>query len=211
MILRVVGSGVIIAFLVLNWMLPSLDMFERSSGEDVRVDVALTQLVVGERAPDVEFADLDGAAGANLSKLEVETVSLRSFEGERVLLVFERSADWCPFTKVRLLEMKKALEEVPDLQIIWVMAAQQIGERTWRLVEEFGLRGRVRILADDQSNVIRQLGLLKPEPELIEEGVPHPTTVLLDREGIVRFVDIRADYQHRLDPAVLLAALETVE
>ena len=53
--------------------------------------------------------------------------------------------------------------------------------------------------------------MLKSEPEVIEEGVPVPTTVLLDREGIVRFIDVREDYHVWLDPSVVLAALDEIE
>jgi len=58
--------------------------------------------------------------------------------------------------------------------------------------------------------LIRELGLLKPEPDMMEEGVPHPTTVLVDREGVVRFIDVREDYHYWLDPGVLVAALDSL-
>jgi hypothetical protein len=47
-------------------------------------------------------------------------------------------------------------------------------------------------------------------PEEIEAGVPHPTTYLLDREGVVRFVDVRRDYQMWLDPTLVREALAEV-
>ena len=47
--------------------------------------------------------------------------------------------------------------------------------------------------------MIRQLGLLKSNPEVIEEGVPVPTTIVLDRQGIVRFIDVRRSQIRNLD------------
>ena len=41
----------------------------------------------------------------------------------------------------------------------------------------------------------------------MEEGVPHPATYVIDRLGIVRFVDIREDYHIWIDPEPVLAAL----
>jgi hypothetical protein len=46
---------------------------------------------------------------------------------------------------------------------------------------------------------------------MMEEGVPHPTTLLIDRKGIVRFVDVREDFQTWLDRDVRGAALDSME
>ena len=59
--------------------------------------------------------------------------------------------------------------------------------------------------------MIRTLGVLNPDAEPMEEGVPHPTTILLDREGIVRFVDVRRDYHSWLDPNRILSELAGIE
>ena len=102
------------------------------------------------------------------------------------------------------------LEETPDLAILWVMADNQINPRSLSFIEEKGLRSRVRFLSDEGSAAIRRLGLLKQDPEPIERGVPHPTTYLLDREGVVRFVDARLDYHIWLDPALLAKELARI-
>ena len=102
------------------------------------------------------------------------------------------------------------MEESPDLEILWVMADNQINERTLLFIDENGLRDRVHFLVDQDSRSIDQLGLRKEDPESIEEGVPHPTTYLLDRSGVVRFADHRRDYHIWLDAELLkreLAAL----
>ena len=108
------------------------------------------------------------------------------------------------------MELRRALESVPDLAIVWVMANTQINPRALVFIAENGLRDRVQFWVDPDSRVIRQLGILKPDPEAIEAGVPHPTTYLLDADGVIRFVDVREDFHIWLDLAVLtpeLAAL----
>ncbi len=97
-----------------------------------------------------------------------------------------------------------------DLVVLYVMAEPQINEKTRRFVEELGLRERVRFLADPESALIDQLALRKPNPEPIEAGVPHPTTYVLDREGRVRFADVREDFHVWLNPALLLEALARI-
>ena len=87
------------------------------------------------------------------------------------------------------------------------MAESQINERSRIFIDELGLGNRILFLADPKSELIRQLGILKEEPEPVEQGVPHPTTVLLDTEGTIRFVDVREDYHFWLDPEALRAAL----
>lgn len=198
--LRALATIVIVALFIVNWMLPSTSLGLRGPDDVARLDVDSMTIEVGARLPDATLLDLRG--------LPVELSALR---GSRVLLIFERSVDWCPFTKMRLLDLQRALGEVPDLEIVWVMAAQQISERTNRLIDESGLRERIFFLADDQSAFIRELGVLKPEPDMMEEGVPHPTTLLLDRKGVVRFIDVREDYHFWLDPSVLLVALDEIE
>ena len=105
------------------------------------------------------------------------------------------------------MELRNALANEPDLQIVWVMAKRQWNARSLRFVDDYGLRGRIHFWADPESRAIDALGLRRPQPEAIEEGVPHPTTLLLDRDGIVRFADVREDFHLWLDPTVIREAL----
>jgi len=105
------------------------------------------------------------------------------------------------------VELRDALADATDLQIVWVMAKRQYNARTDRFVDDHGLRARLHFWADPDSRAIDALGLRRANPEPIEEGVPHPTTLLVDRAGIVRFVDVREDYHLWLDPQTLREAL----
>jgi peroxiredoxin len=80
-----------------------------------------------------------------------------------------------------------------------------------RFVDENGLRERVRFLVDANSGVIDRLGLRKMNPEPMEVGVPHPATYLVDRDGIVRLVDVRKDFHIWLDPAVVAETLARID
>jgi peroxiredoxin len=109
------------------------------------------------------------------------------------------------------VELRDAFEATPDLLIVWVMSDTQINERTRSFISELGLAERVLFLADPRSTLIRQLGILKEDPELIEVGVPHPTTLLVDRSSRIRFVDVRENFHFWLDPAALREALAQVD
>ena len=104
------------------------------------------------------------------------------------------------------MELRNALAREPELQIVWVMAKGQYNARSHRFIDEYGLRGRIHFWRDPDSRAIDALGLRRPNPEPIEAGVPHPTTLLLDESGIVRFADVREDYHVWLDPALVREA-----
>ena len=87
------------------------------------------------------------------------------------------------------------------------MAKRQWNPRALRFIDDYGLRSRIQFWADPDSRAIDRLGLRRPKPEPIEEGVPHPTTLLVDRDGIVRFADVREDFRLWLDPTLVREAL----
>lgn len=90
------------------------------------------------------------------------------------------------------------------------MADEQINRKTLWFIDGNGLREQVRFLRDPQSVVIDRLHLRRPNPEPIEQGVPHPATYVLDRDGVIRFVDVREDFHFWLDPEAVLEALAAI-
>ena len=56
----------------------------------------------------------------------------------------------------------------------------------------------------------RSKASLRENSQAIEAGVPHPTTYVLDRQGIVRFADARSDFHIWLDPELVLEALAAI-
>ena len=95
--------------------------------------------------------------------------------------------------------------------IVWVMSEAQINDRSRVFIDELGLAERILFLSDPKSQLIRDLGILKEDPENIEKGVPHPTTLLLDKSGTIQFVDVRENYHFWLDPAALSDVLARLE
>ncbi|MDH3686591.1 MAG: hypothetical protein OEP95_10210 [Myxococcales bacterium] len=108
------------------------------------------------------------------------------------------------------MELREAFEAEDDVVLLYVLADNQVNEKTVRFIDGLGLRDRVRFLVDDGSAAIDALGVRLENPEPMEAGVPHPTTYLLDREGRVRFVDVRRDFHIWLDARVLTDALAEI-
>ena len=108
------------------------------------------------------------------------------------------------------MELRNASDAVDDLVILYVLADNQVTDKTLRFIDGLGLRERVRFAMDPSSAAIDALGLRKPDPEPMETGVPMPATYLLDRDGVVRFADVRADYHRWLDSNFVRNALAHV-
>ena len=108
------------------------------------------------------------------------------------------------------MELRQALEAMPDVAILYVLANEQVNPKTIRFIDGNNLRDRVRFLRDPESATIDRLGLRRPDPEEMEAGVPHPATYVLDREGVIRLVDVREDFHIWLDSERVLEALESI-
>ncbi|MFP6656241.1 MAG: hypothetical protein VCB25_11495 [Myxococcota bacterium] len=109
------------------------------------------------------------------------------------------------------MELRETFDGTPDLKIVWVMSETQINERTRAFIDELGLTKRILFLADPKSRLIQELGILKANPESIEIGVPHPTTLIVDRSGTIQFVDVRENYHFWLDPKAMTDVLARLE
>lgn len=108
------------------------------------------------------------------------------------------------------MELRDTFAALDDLEIVYVMANNQVNEKALRFIDGLGLHRRVRFAVDPGSRAIERLGIRLEHPEPMETGVPHPTTYLLDRHGDVRFVDVRRDYHIWLDPDLLVEALRGI-
>jgi peroxiredoxin len=43
------------------------------------------------------------------------------------------------------------------------------------------------------------------------QGIPHPATILIDKEGMVRFVNVWEDYRQRTKPETILEELKSLQ
>ena len=81
-------------------------------------------------------------------------------------------------------------------------------EQSQRLAE--GLRLGYRFVSDPDLAVTRRYGLLHARGGPEGQDVPRPATVVLDREGVVRWFSASDNYQVRPDPAEVLRAVRAL-
>ena len=59
-------------------------------------------------------------------------------------------------------------------------------------------------LLDPDAGVIRQYGVYNEESD---QAIPHPTALIIDKQGVVRFVRVDENYRERPSVEELLQAL----
>ena len=66
---------------------------------------------------------------------------------------------------------------------------------------------KIPLLIDRGSEVINAYGILNPK----QGEVPHPTVVIADKEGTVRFFHLDEDYRRRPPAETLIEAVREIE
>ncbi|MGE0450462.1 MAG: redoxin domain-containing protein [Vicinamibacterales bacterium] len=153
---------------------------------------------VGSKVPDFSLPDQHG-----------ETRTLRSLMGPKgMLLVFYRSADWCPYCKTQLAELQARLPQLSKeglgLAAISYDPVPVIADFTRRRGITFPL------LSDAGSATIRKYGIFNttvPASNAQSYGIPFPGTFVLDRDGLVTARFFEPAYQERATVGSMLARL----
>jgi len=90
------------------------------------------------------------------------------------------------------------LTELGDAGVQILAVSPDPNQKSQELAQR--LRARYRFLADGDLALTRRYGLLHARGGPRGEDVPIPTTVVIDRQGIVRWLSIGDNYQVRPDP-----------
>lgn len=170
----------------------------------------------GVPMPDGDLLDVHGAP-ATLATARA---------GRPAVVVFYRGA-WCPYCSLTLRTYQEQL--VPALaergvQLIAVspqkpdgsLSAQEAGQLTFSVLSDPGnqLATALGILtrpSDDARQAQAALGLdVSAVNADGTAGLPMPTTVLVDAEGVIRWIDVHPDYTTRTEPQQVLDALSAL-
>lgn len=152
-------------------------------------------LKVGDVAPDFTLASGTG-----------EDVSLADLRANGpVVLVFVRSADWCPYCKRQLqeLEANRAAIEATGAQLVG-LSYDNVATQT-KAVAQLGLT--YPLLSDAGSKTIEAFGILKKDGRGKADGLPYPAIFVVDSDGVIKAKLMEEKYQDRPSQAVLDAAL----
>jgi peroxiredoxin len=173
-------------------------------------------IAAGVSFPDAELLDVHGSV----------TTLLAVLDGRRTVLVFYRGA-WCPFCNIALRayqdELLPALLD-RGIKLLAVspqkpdgsLTMQQKNELTFTVVSDSGnmLAAAAGILTGPSEEArAQQLELGLDLTAVNADGtttLPMPTTLIVDADGTVRWIDVHPDYSTRTEPADILAALDAL-
>jgi peroxiredoxin len=152
----------------------------------------------GAKVPEFSLPDQHGAVR-----------SLQSVMGPKgLLLLFHRSADWCPYCKTQLAELQgRAAQLEKDGFGIAAISYDPVP-----VLADFSRRRGITfpLLSDAGSATIRRFGIFNttiPQSNTQSYGIPFPGTFLLNREGVVTARFFEQAYQERVTVGSMLARL----
>ena len=171
----------------------------------------------GSRLPDGELLDVAG---------EPATLA-ETLGGKPAVIVFYRGG-WCPYCNIALrtyqAQLVPALAE-RGISLIAISPQTPDGSLSTKESKELTFT----VLSDPGNQIAGQLGILTAPSDGTRAaqlqlgldltqvnadgttGLPMPTVVIADADGVIRWIDVHPDYTARTEPSqVLQAATETI-
>ncbi len=147
-------------------------------------------------------------------KLEVpnQDGTLQSFDtlkGEKgAVLVFIRSADWCPFCQAQLIDLGNRASEIESLGYSLVIISYDDIEKLKAFSTKYGFG--YTLLSDKGSEIIKAFDILNTDmdPASSYYGVPHPTIFVVNRHGVIRNKLAEEGYKKRPPVEAIIEAIK---
>lgn len=140
----------------------------------------------GVKAPEIALADQTG-----------KPQTLSTLTGPNgLLLLFFRSADWCPFCKGQLVDLERAqkLFTAKGINVAGVSYDSP------QVLAQFSQRKSITypLLSDSGSKLIDAFGIRNVEATGTQAGIPVPGYYLLDKQGVIDKTFFEEGYINRL-------------
>jgi peroxiredoxin len=130
--------------------------------------------------------------------------ALSSWRGKPVVLLFYRGP-WCGVCHQHLGKVSKRYSEIRSRggEVVAVYPGKPEYLRPYYLQRKIPFP----ILADERSTAIDAYGV-RNTWALFHRRIPHPATYVIDRDGIVRFADVRRQHYFRVPVGTLIAKVD---
>jgi peroxiredoxin len=152
-------------------------------------------LRAGEKAPEFSARDQFG-----------KTQTLDTLRGSKgTVLLFYRSADWCPYCKGQLIQLQAAKDRFEKQGI----KLAGISYDSVEILKYFSDRRKIEfpLLSDPDSKIIRLYQVLNSEAMGPNAGMARPGYFFIDPEGMIREKFFEAKYRERLTGNTVLSKL----
>ncbi|ASY34883.1 MULTISPECIES: peroxiredoxin-like family protein [unclassified Streptomyces] len=181
--------------------------------------LAVTPVPAAVPAPGTPLPDADLLDGHG------EPTTLAAARGGApAVLVFYRGA-WCPYCNLTLRTYEERVRPALDARGVRLLAVSpQRPDGSLTTAETNALT--FTVLSDPGNKLAAALGILTESAPAASEAqralgidvaaanadgtgaIPMPTTVVLDAEGVVRWIDVHPDYTTRTEPEALVEAVD---
>lgn len=137
--------------------------------------------------------------------------NFQTLRGEKgLVLVFYRSAKWCPFCQAQLIDLKTVVEALKTRG--YAMAA--LSYDAPEVLAEFQAKHALgyRLVSDRESKVIDAFGLRDPayKEGTMPYGVPRPAIFIIDAQGVIKASLAEEGYKTRPPSATVLSTIDTL-
>ena len=142
----------------------------------------------------------------NVSDQNSQLQTFSSLTGRQgLLLLFSRSADWCPYCKMHLVQLEQAKShlEAKGIRVASITYDSQA------ILKDFSARKGITypMLSDTDSKIIRAFGILNPEGKGFAAGIPYPGIYLISHDGKVQKRFFESQYSDRFTPNDIYAEI----
>jgi len=161
-------------------------------------------------AKSYESIPVGPAVGSNLPELAVidnagQAQGLKDLNGEKgLVIVFFRSADWCPFCKKHLIELNEVAEQVKSSGFNMVGISYDSPE----VMKSFSEMNKLQfdLLTDVDAQTVKQYGILNKDYAEGHRfyGIPHPGVMIISPEGKLEDKYFFMGYRKRITAEMLL-------
>lgn len=164
-----------------------------------------TTIQPGAKLPEFTLPDATGHEVSSSALLSKGPLLITFYRGE-----------WCPFCNLALRAFQLRLAEFEAKNVTFIAISPELPDTSLSTVEKNELK--YPVLSDVGLKLARKLGIVWKQPETLRGvfdafgtdlkarngddsfEVPIPTTILVDRDGIVKNVHVDPDYTRRLEP-----------
>jgi len=167
----------------------------------------------------------DLAIDFTLSNAQGQPVSLKEYlEQGPVVLTWYRGG-WCPYCNITLRELQQSLPAFKAEGANLLALTPELPDKSISTQEKNELK--FEVLTDQGNEIARKYGLVfKLTPEVSElyrknlsleeyngngsDELPLAATYVIDRQGLIQFAFLDAEYRHRAEPNQIIQTLQSL-
>ena len=172
-------------------------------------------LALAAAAPPPAY-DIGPAVGATVPALQVtdaagKSQTIKSLSGPKgVVLVFFRSAKWCPFCQAQLMSMKAAPDALAGRGYRLAAISYDAPETLAKFAAARGIA--YPLLSDAGSKTIDAFKIRDPQyaADSMAFGVPEPAIYIVSAKGVVRAKLAEKGYRTRPPLEAVIAAIDAL-